>query len=316
MIHKYSLFLMAIAFNFLAFSTQAWAQSPPIEIRTSTKNPIIEYKPFSGTTASQQFSLEFVVIPDFDENTTTPLRAEQERRLVSVRIRPSVLGPFSARGESSEIPITVSQKQRGGRFNYFDDEYRHDFYIKPFSGDVQSLDYLFNIAPSIFATAGDYTLPLYISVVDVETGEPLSDLLAMNVGVIVEPKLQVNVAGTQSQKRTKSGSRMPSIDFGELESGESRRVFVQVRGNAPALITVSSENKGTLQAPDDPDMKVNYSIRLDNEPSSLNAPLTIHRPVAPNLRGSSYPMVVTVGDVAGAFSGAYQDIIMIEVRPQ
>ncbi len=313
--HKHLITLALIVFGSVLYSAKVWSQAPPIEIRIPDNTATIEYKPFSGIPANETLKLEFAVVPDFGEQSSGPLKADQERRLVSVRIRPSVLGPFAAIGEGNKkLPITVNPKSNSGRFNYFNDEYRHDFHIKPFSGESQMIEYRLSIPPSIFATAGLYELPLYIGVVDVKTGAPLSDLLELQVSVIVEPRLQVNIAGAQSISQ--SGAHMSTIDFGELQTGESRRVFIQVRGNAPAVINISSENEGKLQAPDDADMKINYSVLVDNEASELATPLSINRSVAQSLRGSSYPMTVKVGEVEGAFSGAYQDIITVEVRPQ
>ena len=287
------------------------AQVPPIDVRLKPL-PVINYQPFSGRTAEQLLRVEFVVIPDVSEQDVESEQTLDPRR-VSLRIRPSEIGPFAASGESGQLPIRVRPLEAKGSFDFFDNEYRHDFTVVPFSNEIETISYQIYINPGLYAVAGRYNLPLYVGIVDVVTQEPLTDLIAVNVDVLVEPKLQVNIAGTSTAKGP--GSKIPKIDFGELETGEMRRVFIQLRGNAPATIRVSSENAGVMKG-SEPKTSVNYSVVVDKVRSELDKPLTLNRPVPKSLKGTSYPMQVIVGDVEGAFAGIYEDMITVEVRPQ
>jgi len=93
-------------------------------------------------------------------------------------------------------------------------------------------------------------------------------------------------------------------------------VFLQVQGNTDAEIILSSENNGHLTHRSEQNAKINYSIEFDGKQSQLKTPLQVARPVAKTLRGSSYPLKVTIGDVEGSYSGQYRDIITIDVNPQ
>lgn len=306
-----------IAINLLIISMLAMcsrtllAQVPPIDVQLKSL-PIINYQPFSGRPAEQLLRVEFVVIPDPSADELDSEKGIKPRR-VSLRIRPSQLGPFVASGESGQIPIRVRPTQEKGKFDFFDNEYRHDFTVTPFSNEIETISYQVYVNSGVFAVAGRYKLPLYVGIVDSLTQEPLTDLLSVNVDVVVEPKLQINIAGTRTAKGP--GGKIPKIDFGELETGENRRVFIQLRGNAPATILVSSENSGVLKG-SEPETSVNYSVVVDKVRSELDKPLKLSRPVTKSLKGASYPMQVIVGDVNGAFAGVYEDMITVEVMPQ
>ncbi len=287
------------------------AQVPPIDVRLKPL-PTINYQPFSGRSAEQLLQVEFIVIPEVTEQEAESTQTPEPRR-VSLRIRPSEIGPFVASGESGQLPISVRPVQKNGKFDFFDNEYRHDFTVTPFSNKIETVRYQVYVNSGVFAVAGRYTLPLYVGIVDVVTQAPLTDLTAVNVEVLVKPKLQVNIAGTRTAKGP--GGKIPKIDFGELESGETQRVFIQLRGNAPATIRVSSENGGIMKG-SETDTSVNYSVVVDKVRSELDMPLNLNRPVSKSLKGVSYPMQVIVGDVNGAFAGTYEDMITVEVRPQ
>lgn len=93
-------------------------------------------------------------------------------------------------------------------------------------------------------------------------------------------------------------------------------MFIQVRGNAPANIKVSSENDGRMKHEEREDTYVDYSVVVDGESSTLESPLELQRIVASDLEGSAYPMTVTIGNVDSSYAGAYQDLITIDVSPQ
>jgi len=307
--------LMTIAAaQLMAVSSAVMAQSAPIDVRLKQPLPVIEYQPFSGKSGKQLLQIEFTPVPDFsDIEGVAENDSIQQPRRVSLRIRPSILGAFAARGESDQLPISLRLNSRKGQFDFFDNEYRHNFTVMPFSNETTTVDYEVYVTPGIFAVAGLYKLPLYVGIVDVATQAPLTDLIAVDVHVLVRPRLQVNIAGTRSSAGP--GIKIPMIDFAELETGESQRVFIQLRGNAPATITVSSENNGRLKG-SEPATFIDYSVTVDNISSDLSQPLSIKRPVIRSLSGASYPMQVKVGNVEGAFAGIYEDMITVEVRPQ
>ena len=212
------------------------------------------------------------------------------------------------------LPIAFENNNGNGRLNLFNGEYQYDFNVNQQSGSSIQLDFTASVPASIFAAAGLYVLGLEIDLVDAASGEPVASTQLFDFQVLVEPKLQTNLAGTRSAGV--DGVKLSVIDFGELKTGMSERIFIQIRGNAPAKITVSSENKGRLLMEKTTHDFIDYSVSVDGESSTLEAPLNLRRPVTQDLRGTSYPMDVKIGNVEGAFAGVYRDVISIEVQPQ
>jgi len=292
------------------FTNNSFSQVPPIDL-TLSSSQIIEYQPFSGKPAAQLLNVTMFIAPDFNQQDVDT--ATKPSKQVSLIVRPSRLGNFFAVNDNGKLPIGIRPTSKTGTFDLFNNEYRHNFSKTPVGGETLNFEYQVFINAGIYASPGSYRLPLYVGLLNTVTKEPLSDLVAYDVEVFVKPKLQVNIAGTRTQKG--AASKTPMIDFGKLESGESQQVFIQLRGNAPANITISSENKG-LMAGSSKDTFVDYSITVGKTASELEQPLNINRQVSANLKGSSYPMKIIVGDVRGAFSGTYRDRITVEVRPQ
>ena len=277
----------------------------------SISNLQIVYEPFSGLPASSGLRVSLALSDpsdsDIDEQTGT-----EEIRL---RIRPTNNTAFVATNTTKTIlPITFTSNTRGARLSLFNNEYHHDFTLRGSSGRSLSLDYLASIPASIFAVSGLYNLSLEVDLLDLSTGVPLTSTEVVDLQVLVKSKLQVNIAGARSA--AVNGVKLTTIEFDELTTDESSRVFIQVRGNTPALITVSSENSGRLLLRDSEDIYIDYKVSVDGEVSNLERPLKLRRLLAQDLRGTAYPMTLTVGQVEGAFSGSYQDILTVEVRPQ
>ena len=132
---------------------------------------------------------------------------------------------------------------------------------------------------------------------------------------IVEARAQVNIAGTSSSHFGSFG--VDQIDFHTLTTGETRDAIVQVRATKAVTISVSSQHAGILQhkvLASDPG--VPYSMRLAGENVILTGPpFSLIRNPPVSLDGASYPMKLTIGDVAGRPAGTYQDMLTITVSP-
>ncbi|PWE18615.1 hypothetical protein DDZ18_03150 [Marinicauda salina] len=166
-----------------------------------------------------------------------------------------------------------------------------------------------------YADPGLYARRLDVVARDPASGAELSRYEDVVVEARVPSRAQVNIAGASGA--FDFASSVPFIDFGRLETGEQRRVFVQVRANALTEITVSSEHGGVLAHDAQPALhSVPYAINLDGERSTLEVPLRIARRPARSLAGTSYPLSITIGEVAGRPSGVYRDYLLVEVRPQ
>lgn len=162
---------------------------------------------------------------------------------------------------------------------------------------------------------GEYERVFDVTAVDAATGEALLESESLILRAVVASRAQVNIAGASGAFNP--AMSVPFIDLGELHTGLSREVFVQVRSNADTRIVVTSENGGRLVHQEAPDMPpVDYAVELDGELSDLDQPLEIVRRPALSLAGTSYPMLIRVTDADGKAAGTYRDYILVEVIPQ
>lgn len=280
---------------------------------TVITNAQILYEPFSGQPASEFFQVRIDI--SSEQNSEIGVTSTSNNDRTRLRIRPTANSSFNAQNDDrTALPIVLENNNDGGRLNFVNREYRYDFNLNQQTNSVIDLDFIASVAPSIFATPGVYVLALDIDLIDAISGEELVSGQLLELEILVEAKLQTNIAGTRSA--AVDGVKLSMIDFGILETGESERVFIQIRGNARASITVSSENNGRLLLEQTSNNYIGYSVSVDGEMSTLETPLNLRRGVAQDLRGSSYPMDITIGDVKGAFAGLYKDLITVEVTPQ
>ena len=266
----------------------------------------ISYAPFSGQAAAETFQLNIAPI-SVDEDLSG------ESRLLLLRIKPIDTAEFVATGEQSKLPLWLSSSG-GAKLEAINLGYEQRLLLDAQLLEPLKLDYTLTVSESHYADPGLYELSLDVELLDAITEELVSVIRNLTVEVVVTPKLQTNIAGASG--RYENGVNFAVMNFGTLETGESKRVFIQVRGNAQANIRISSENNGQLKHKERKDAYVDYSVSVDGVFSSLESPLFLERSVAKSLQGSAYPMVVTIGDVDESFSGVYQDIITVDVSPQ
>lgn len=266
----------------------------------------LEYQPFSGLPSSHTFYLKL-------KSNKRNISQSDNHNSYRVRIRPSDSGPFEAKQGAHVLPIDL--RSLGARdLRQIGNEYYQPLSPSTLYDDNMELGYEVIVRPSIFAKPGVYTLPIDIDLLESNTEQKVGETRTTNLRVQVRPKIQTNIAGTRANYE--DGATFAVVDFGNLESGESERVFIQVRGNAMARLKISSDNQGRMIHQSLPDLSVNYSIKVDGQRSELRNPLILTRPVAQDLQGSAYPMEIVVGDVSTSFSGNYHDVITINVSPQ
>lgn len=176
------------------------------------------------------------------------------------------------------------------------------------------------ILPGQVAPPGAYETELDLRLVSA-ADDLLAEALAVPVSIDIASRSQVILAGTSGAFDPQSS--VAFVDFGTLESGEARNLFVTVRANASTRITVESANGGLLAydpgegaAPAPSVPGVLYDVDLDGIASDLSEPLVISRTPSLTAAGTAYPFVITIGDVSGLFAGTYRDDILIEVRPE
>lgn len=271
--------------------------------------PQMTYDPFSGLVASENFVVRVrqAVSEELEE------AAQSSSKNYKLVISDSIQGTYELTHGQNKLPFSLTSDEQS-LFEQVGLEY-HDQIVIPANKKEHELTYQLNVPRSKFAVPGVYEAALQIELRDAQTDELLTNPEQMDVAVVVEPKLQTNLAGTRGNYE--DGSSYALIDFGKLEAGESKQVFIQVRGNAPALISVSSENSGRMKHQRLKETYINYFVDIDGESSQLTSPLYLKRMVAKDLNGSAYPMKVTIDeDVQSSYAGEYRDIITIDVSPQ
>jgi len=302
--------LLLIMLSVLADSRPVNAMSTVFNLDVASKMRI-NYDPFSGSAGS-----DTLLITLKRPRRQSGSDSEQSRKGFKLRIRPTSVGDelaaINKNGQS--LPVRLRSTGNSGRVERFNNEYTVNFAVNDQSRRNQRFEFSLRIPPSIFADADQYFLPLDIDVLELGSEEPVAPTRTVTLEVLVKPKLQTSLAGTRSSFG--KGTKFSVVDFDVLETNESKRIFLQVRGNTRARIKVSSENHGRLRHTTEDNSFINYSVNVDGRRSTLSSPLELKRSVARNFRGSNYPIVIKIGDVSGAYAGAYKDIISIDVEPQ
>ena len=314
------LFAMLISLPVFVIHAQTAAQDR-YELRVPS---IVEfnYDPFSGLPSSASFDIEVHSLLDdsdvknIDEGYSD---AQQEpdgadfQREVMLSIKPLNAGSFNLIGESIQLPIEFVAKNQPTIIRVAE-AYEGRVLLNSNNNPSVIVELNTTVPESLFADAGEYLLELEVVLLDGETNELIVNPVQISVEVSVLQKLQTNIAGAKG--RYDDGANFSVIDFGTLQSGEQRQVFIQVRGNTDADISVTSENKGRMLNTENSKLSINYTVEVDGELSELEVPLNLARSVAKDLQGSAYPMIVTIGIVKNSFAGVYQDIIHVDVSPQ
>lgn len=159
---------------------------------------------------------------------------------------------------------------------------------------------------------GAYTTDLEIRAEDA-AGAPV-DVRRANPSITadVSARVLMSISGVRWGPR---GLAPAGIDFGQLETGETGRVFVNVWANSSVTVMLSSQNGGRMLNLENPALPgIDYAARFDGAAVSLASGAILQR--APPLRteGASYELAITVGDVSNRYAGRYQDIISVTVN--
>lgn len=165
--------------------------------------------------------------------------------------------------------------------------------------------------------AGTYVADLKLLIQDSE-GKPLLPPVPVRVQLVSTPRAQLSLAGAAGAAGAfGSSSSVEVVDFGDAVTGATRRIFVQVRANAPSTLAISSEHRGVMRRVGDVETASNvpYTIELKGEPVDLSAPWTQAIDPPRTLAGASLPMLFTLGTVSGQMAGKYQDILTIDISP-
>lgn len=287
-------YVLAVAASIVPAAAQEAGPEPVIE---ASPEPALVYEPFGAA-------------PPLTELVVTIEGPPQS----VLRVTPATVGVLAFEGQGTAIPYALSSPDAppsaGGAVLEIlvpdgDDEAA--------AGRAEVAVQLLPV-PNLTPPPGDYEALIDLALLG-PGGDVLTQLIEVPVLLTVPARADVVFAGT-------TGAFDPSrsvafIDFGELETGERRDLFVTVRANADTLITLASENGGVLKHEEKPELpSIGYTVTLDGEASSLAAPLLLTRPTPSGPGGTAYPLAIIIGRVEGAFAGPYRDLITVDVTPQ
>lgn len=183
--------------------------------------------------------------------------------------------------------------------------------IEPGRRTKLSLDGI--VSHDAVATAGEHVADLTLELRDV--GAVAAHGAAMPVRIVLAaiPRAQMNIVGVAATFG--QGPSIAQVDFGVFESNASRRVFLQVRANSRARLTIDSANLGRLLLDETSaeETGIPYSVRFGDEPVDL----THHweKIVEPprSIAGSSLPLDLVLGTIGAHVAGRYSDTLTIEL---
>lgn len=156
---------------------------------------------------------------------------------------------------------------------------------------------------------GDYSLPVRVQLRGVD--QPLGPSTG-TVALRSIARAQINLAGTAGSYE--SGSDAATIDLGELTTGKTGRAFLQLRSNTAANLSFTSEHHGYLVSGASA-AQIPYQLTFAGKRVDLSNTDRLSAETPATLRGSSFELGVTVGNVTGATAGRYSDNIVIDVSP-
>ena len=113
------------------------------------------------------------------------------------------------------------------------------------------------------------------------------------------------------------GQQNAVMDFGTLQTGKKRRVYLHVRSNQPYQVRFTSRNRWRLRNLELQKYYIDYRAYLQG--SLINtadgSPAHVRMRSATPARGRPFEFTVEIGDVTRKAAGTYQDVITMDVLP-
>lgn len=137
----------------------------------------------------------------------------------------------------------------------------------------------------------------------------------IHVVLVSPPRAQMNIAGAAGAFG--QGAPVSRVDFGELTTDKQRRVFLQIRANTTARLTIDSANKGYLKLTESssPEDSVRYGANLNGTDIDLGQHYEAVLDLPRSIGGSSLPLDLRLDRVDAHMAGTYSDMITIEISP-
>jgi hypothetical protein len=137
----------------------------------------------------------------------------------------------------------------------------------------------------------------------------------VNVAVDVFAQTGITLAGSAGTPYS-SGRSNAIMDFGLLEEGESKDIFLKVRSNQAYRMAFASQNRGKLVNTKWPEQFVSYNASLQNQPLDLEKGAEIPgKKKVTSSHGDAHRMAVQIGSTENRQAGLYRDTVSINVFP-
>lgn len=272
-----------------------------VELSKADERVVIDYDPFQAGAAGK--SINFIL------NNPSNVRCELVLQVSQQDSLPSFDYEFASAGVHFELRSAENQTDliRSKADGAFD--------ISLEQGGAREYTLNAVITEDAVAAAADHRLELEFKILDLSSSaNPLvnwqSELILGSL-----PRAQVNLSGTTGAYG-KVGS-LSLVDFGIAKKDAERFVYVQLRANTPANLSVVSENLGVLIHAEKGDQAptIMYSVTLDDQDLDLSKPVNKAFDLPKTYEGESFPMTITLGDPKGAMAGRYSDTLIFEFSP-
>jgi len=221
-----------------------------------------------------------------------------------IEVTSVVLGGIEVRFRPRESSGVLAADVKKAVFQYL---------LAPETKGVAQLDAI--VARGAVAEAGEYGVDLRLLVRNLD-GVELIAPIPVRLLLQSTPRAQLNLAGAAGAFG--EGLSVEVVDFGEAVTGATRRIFVQVRANAPSILSIKSEHQGVMHRVEEVENAtvVPYAVELDGQSVDLTGLWTKEIDPPRTLAGVSLPMNFILGQINGQMSGRYEDLITIDVYPK
>lgn len=162
------------------------------------------------------------------------------------------------------------------------------------------------------AAAGEHAADLSLELRDPGTTVTHTAPVPVQVVLFVLPLAQMNIVGAVGTFG--EGASVTAVDFGIITGPTTRRVFLQIRANGSARLTIDSINRGRLLreggAPNE--TGIPYAAQVGNDPVDLARHWERLVDTPRTVAGTSLPLDLIINGTPAAIAGKYSDTLTVE----
>lgn len=165
------------------------------------------------------------------------------------------------------------------------------------------------------APAGTHVERFSVELRDAGALTPLHAPAPLSLKLASKPRAQMNISGGAGSFG--QGGTISRVDFGDLVTNSEKHIFLQVRSNTQARLTIASENLGLLKREEasGPTDGISYQAFLSGKEVDLKQVAQIMLAPPLNMAGTSLPFDLRIGTVGARAAGTYSDHLTINISP-